>query len=458
MGENQRFKECMYKDSCTLEECKQACSETDECNYLEYPKEGTARCNMFKECDFKNKTNTRGVFRKIQDAKDACNDDPSWRDTKFGGGEMACQDIAKNPSWCKDYGKYSMEARRACPATCGCTSGTTSIPTFSPSTTSRSLHLTNDTPTCRNPHNSDPESWDCACHEEIVMACPVSALSLVDVNQTVRIETGTLSIEGKTQKIATLSVNGTARAVKWRNGWHDAKHEQCKNCTGKITGLDAKFKGKVKVTLSTGKVIEFENPALNDTRIPFDKACYRSKLCHSSKVCQSWKSAVCTEADIGQRTEEDELFAGWANEVRSRSLGTTNEFVELGVASTDSALDSDLADTDLHDSANEAARGWTLTPKAPWTLTPTTDQACFVDPDNFDCSCLAKLKRQCGKEAFRKQLTPHTGKTTSVTGCYHFFACTHSQTCKSYKDKHCKKEQELLKMMQQKKEWRVETC
>ena len=35
----------------------------------------------------------------------------------------------------------------------------------------------------------------------------------------------------------------------------------------------------------------------------------------------------------------------------------TNAFVELGAASTDSALDSDLADTDLHDSANEAARG-----------------------------------------------------------------------------------------------------
>ena len=37
--------------------------------------------------------------------------------------------------------------------------------------------------------------------------------------------------------------------------------------------------------------------------------------------------------------------------------GMTNAFVELGAASTDSALDSDLADTDLHDSANEAARG-----------------------------------------------------------------------------------------------------
>ena len=37
--------------------------------------------------------------------------------------------------------------------------------------------------------------------------------------------------------------------------------------------------------------------------------------------------------------------------------GMTNEIIELGVASTDSALDRDLADTDLHDVANEAVRG-----------------------------------------------------------------------------------------------------
>jgi len=194
----------------------------------------------------------------------------------------------------------------------------------------------------------------------------------------------------------------------------------------------------------------------------FDKACYRSKLCHSPKVCQSWKSAVCTEEDFGQLTEEDALFADWAKEVRSRLLGMTNEFVELGTASTDSALDSDLADidmqTNLHDTANEATRGWTLTPKAPWTLTPTTDQSCFVDPDNFDCSCLSKLKRQCGKEEFRKEFTGVMGKTVSVTDCYHFFACTHSQTCKRYKDQHCKKEQMLLKTMKANKQWRFETC
>jgi len=30
----------------------------------------------------------------------------------------------------------------------------------------------NDPPLCRNPFISDPESWDCACHEKMVKTCP----------------------------------------------------------------------------------------------------------------------------------------------------------------------------------------------------------------------------------------------------------------------------------------------
>ena len=134
-------------------------------------------------------------------------------------------------------------------------------------------------------------SWDCSCHKEIVWACPVSALSVVDVNQTVKIESKTLSVNHAIRSSTTLSVNGQVRVVEWR----DAKHEHCKNCTGKIMSVDAKFKGKVKVKLGTGQVIDFENPARpTDAERPFDTACYRSKLCHSPKVCQSWKTAVCT--------------------------------------------------------------------------------------------------------------------------------------------------------------------
>ena len=133
------------------------------------------------------------------------------------------------------------------------------------------------------------------------MACPVPALSVVDVNQTVKIGSETLTVDGKTQKSATLLVSGKPRAVRWHNGWHEAKHEHCKDwkgkiCEGKIVSADARFKGTVKIRLGTGKEITFENPALKDTEHPFDTACYRSKLCHSPKVCQSWKSAVCKGA------------------------------------------------------------------------------------------------------------------------------------------------------------------
>ena len=121
------------------------------------------------------------------------------------------------------------------------------------------------------------------------MACPVSALSVKDINKTVKIGSETLSVDGRT------------RAVKWRNGWREASHDHCKDrkgkvCEGKIMSVDAKFKGNVTVKLGTGEVIKFENPALKDTEHPFDTACYRSKLCHSPKVCQSRKSAVCIGA------------------------------------------------------------------------------------------------------------------------------------------------------------------
>ena len=258
---------------------------------------------------------------------------------------------------------------------------------LSPLTTAPSLHLTNDTPTCRNPHISDPEyahsysltcteaharacthrSWDCSCHEEILIACPIAAISAVDVNQTVKIESATLSVNGKTRvvnwdearhddctdcegkimsieaevkgkvmvklgtgkvikfenpasksnellsaltsadvnqavriKSTTLSVNGRTRAVKWRNGWLEAEHTQCKDweegkvCEGTIMSVDPKFKGRVEVKLRAGNVIQFDNPASRNDERPFDTACYRSKLCHSPKVCQSWKHAVCT--------------------------------------------------------------------------------------------------------------------------------------------------------------------
>jgi len=104
-------------------------------------------------------------------------------------------------------------------------------------------------------------------------------------------------------------------------------------------------------------------------------------------------------------------------------------------------------DTDL------AVHGWTLTPKSqPWTQTPTEDQACFPDPASFDCACHRTIVSQCDHpNGFRREL----GR--SLTQCYHFFVCTHSQTCKSYKERHCKDELALLVKLK-KKGRAVETC
>merc|ERR1712185_256241 len=46
-----------------------------------------------------------------------------------------------------------------------------------------------------------------------------------------------------------------------------------------------------------------------------------------------------------------------------------------------------LNDIELGIDDGQAVQGWTLTPKQSWTHTPTEDQACFPDPESFDCAC-----------------------------------------------------------------------
>ena len=66
--------------------------------------------------------------------------------------------------------------------------------------------------------------------------------------------------------------------------------------------------------------------------------------------------------------------------------------IMAGALQLDTPLDDALG-ADLQ----SAVKNWTLTPATPrLTHTPTVDQACFVDPSNFDCLCLLKIKRQCG--------------------------------------------------------------
>jgi len=93
--------------------------------------------------------------------------------------------------------------------------------------------------------------------------------------------------------------------------------------------------------------------------------------------------------------------------------------------------------------------GWTLTPTAEkMTHTPTQDQSCFTDPESFDCLCHTAMQRRCRKEEMRKQMVHPNGRIYTLTQCVHFFVCTHSSTCKSYKDTHCKSELALQALYQ----------
>jgi len=98
-------------------------------------------------------------------------------------------------------------------------------------------------------------------------------------------------------------------------------------------------------------------------------------------------------------------------------------------------------------------KAWTLTPTAAsMTHTPTDDQACFVNPEAFDCGCMATMKRNCRSQIMRKQMG-----LGSVTQCYEFFVCTHSNTCAAYKHRHCQSELKLLETLQ-KQPGGVDTC
>jgi len=262
---------------------------------------------------------------------------------------------------------------------------------------------TNTTPTaCRNPYLNDPESWDCACHETMVEKCKI------------------------------------------------------KDC------------GKDKDCFAS---------------------CYRTQLCNDKKVCSEWKRKVCTEIkDCEQSNNDDALDRALkkmselngAPEMMSKrhtckDLAPNCRHEEIGVlvrhhcpstcgmchlypytSPTETQANLELDDAVA---GKATAQGWTLTPRSTMTHTPTDDQACFVDPDAFDCNCYATKQRFCRNEDARKMhhLEHTDGKVYSATECEHFFVCTHSQTCQSYKNKHCAKEMKLLEDLQAQNR-KIATC
>jgi hypothetical protein len=49
----------------------------------------------------------------------SCFDEPLWVDSDYGTGNEGCASMLANPSWCADFGTYSLAASAACPASCG---------------------------------------------------------------------------------------------------------------------------------------------------------------------------------------------------------------------------------------------------------------------------------------------------------------------------------------------------
>jgi len=196
----------------------------------------------------------------------------------------------------------------------------------------------------------------------------------------------------------------------------------------------AKNKCNLKASLNLKKLLcknapNGYEPRFNNEGIGADKHFPASEC-----VTESWlKFDMLELAD--ERSET--TFAKWLKSTkRSQNLV---EMVELG--------DAVAGKTTVRQGS------WTHTPKtASMTHTPTTDQSCFPNPESFDCGCMATMKRNCRDRSFRELI-----KTHSVSQCYEFFVCTHSQTCNAYKKRHCRLQLDLLKRLEQ-TNIKVETC
>jgi len=203
--------------------------------------------------------------------------------------------------------------------------------------------------------------------------------------------------------------------------------------------------------------------------------CYRAQLCGDPKVCQEWKEKVCctdSDEDLNKALNRNKKHT--CTDLRAncehKEIGRLVQLhcpktcgmcklphkVQTGVEA-DMLLDDAL-------SSKMMAHGWTLTPISRFTHTPTDDQSCFVDPEAFDCDCYAKKRRFCGNEHSRgvhhlRHPSVHnsTKRVYSASECEHFFVCTHSQTCDSYKKTHCKQEMKLLKHLKAGKHM-IDTC
>jgi len=275
----------------------------------------------------------------------------------------------------------------------------TGAPLLTPSPIKGLINLT-----CRDPFISDPESWDCSCHEIMSEKCEMKDCG-----------------KGKdcfASCYKTQLCNDKQVCPEWKQ--------------------------KVCTEIKDCKTSDNDD-ALNSALKKMSKLNGAPETMSKRHTCKGLASN-CRHEEIGVTVRH---HCPW-------TCGMCHLYPYTSPIEPQADLELDDAVA-----GKATARGWTLTPRMQMTHTPTDDQSCFVDPDAFDCNCYATKQRFCRNEDARKLhhlRHPGTnGKVYSASECEHFFVCTHSQTCQPYKDKHCQKDTKLLTQLQAQNH-KIATC
>jgi len=197
----------------------------------------------------------------------------------------------------------------------------------------------------------------------------------------------------------------------------------------------------------------------DESQTKFDEFLKSAGYPAGSTCAQGKDLGLCK--DVRHHSEMARLCAKTCRGCNVMDAGAMDLLLDDAIVTADLQLASEPWESSrrsIDTNLQAGVKGWTLTPKTRrMTHTPTADASCFADADSFDCLCHDKFTRLCKIKTHRSNLDLGTGTISSLSDCYMFYVCTHSQTCDLYKKTHCKRQMDLLKKLQGAKH-RVETC